>query len=331
MLTGTLAVYGRELDAVAFPASVCASTRRGRVDVAWSVLARSASRATASGRVLTLVAPEEDGVAAWALVEIAPREYRTVFLDPRDGRARGVAPFRTPRRFLRDLHRDWLLGENVGLTLVTTFALVLLGSLITGLRFWSRRATGGMARRYHRTASIVLAPFLAIVIVTTAWYWAENLFGFFELRPSGATPSIGAADVARVRAREATLPIDRLVAIAQAAYPELEIRSIAMPTARRAVFSVSGHAHEGALVRELANQVFVHPFTGEVLEVRRADRLGRLAWWEHVVDAIHFGTWGGDATRALWLTCGAACVALPLTGFAVRRARRRYAAPRPER
>jgi uncharacterized iron-regulated membrane protein len=324
MLTGSLAVYGRELDAIAYPASACAHARQGVLDVPWSVLAESASLAS-SGRVLTMVAPEVDGASAWALVEAGPRDYRYVFLDPHDGRARGIAPFRMPRRLLRDLHRALLLGENVGLTIVTSFALMLATSMITGLRFWSRHGTGGLSRRYHRYASAALSPFLVIVLVTTSWYWAENLFGFFELRPSGPTPSIGEATIARVRAHEPTLPIDQLVAIAQAAYPELEVHSIAMPTPRRAVFSVSGHAHESALVRELANQVFVDPFTGEVLEVRRADRLGPLAWWEHSVDAIHFGTWGGEPTRALWMTCGVACIALPLTGFAVRRARARYA------
>ncbi len=328
MVTGTLAIYGRELDALAFPAAACEHARRGVIDVPWSVLAASALRAVPGCRVLTLSAPEDDGAAAWALVEVAPREVRHVFCDPHDGRARGIAPFRTPHRFLRDLHRDWLLGENVGLTLVTTLVFALALSMFTGLAFWSRRAAGGISRRYHRLASITVLPFLTIVIVTTAWYWGENLAGLFELRPSGSIPRIDAEDVARIRAHEATMPIDELVAIAHAAYPELEIHLVAMPTARRTVFSVAGHADESSLVRELANQVFVHPYTGEVLEVRRASDLGPLAWWEHAVDAIHFGTWGGATTRALWMVLGIACALLPISGWIVRRQRAR-ASPHP--
>lgn len=327
MTTGALAIYGPEMDAVMFPSAACAGAERGRVDVPWSVLEASAVRAT-GGRVLTLSAPEADGASAWALVEVAPRDYRHVHLDPHDGRARGIAPFRTPRRFLRDLHRDWLLGENVGLTIVTSLGIVLAISVVTGLRFWTRRVTGGVSRRYHRLGSVSVLPFLAIVIVTTVWYWGENLAGLFELRPSGAIPAIGEEALGRLRAREATMPIDSLVEIAQRAYPELEIHLVAMPTARRAVFSVAGHADEDGLVRELANQVFVHPYTGEVLEVRRARDLGPLAWWEHAVDAIHFGTWGsvmggGSGTRALWMTFGIASALLPLTGWITRRARLR--------
>lgn len=321
MATGVLAVYAPEMDAVAYPAAACAGSERGHLDVPWSVLGASAVRAVPGARVITLSAPERDGASAWALVEVGPRDYRHVYLDPHDGRARGVAPFRTPRRLLRDLHRDWLLGENVGLTLVTSFALVLAASLATGLRFWSRRSTGGLVRRYHRIASVLLLPFLAVVVITTGWYWGENLFGLFRLRPSGEIPSIGPADVERVRAHADSLPIDDLVAAARAAYPELEVRLVAMPTARRPVFSVAGHADEDGLVRELANQVFVHPFSGHVLAVHRARDLGPLAWWEHVVDAIHFGTWGGAWSRACWLVLGAATALLPITGWLARRAR----------
>jgi uncharacterized iron-regulated membrane protein len=323
MLTGALAVYGRELDAVVYPSAACAHAVRGHLDVPWSVLEASAVRAVPGSHALTLVAPEDDGASAWALVEVARGEYRHVFLDPRDGRALGIAPFRTPHRFLRDLHRDWLLGENVGLTIVTSLGLALWISVITGLRFWSRRVTGGTARRYHRLASVVVAPFLAIVLVTTTWYWSENVAGFFDLRASGAIPTISAHDRARVRAHEPPLPIDRLVENATDAFPELEVRMVALPRPRREVLSVSGHADEGPLVRELANQVFVHPYNGDVLEVHRARDLGPVAWWEHAVDAIHFGTWGGSGTRALWLVLGVAAALLASTGWMIRRARMR--------
>jgi uncharacterized iron-regulated membrane protein len=325
-LTGSLAVYARTLDAWVFPSSVCAHARRGVIDVPWSALEASATRAVPGSHVLTLVAPEEDGASAWALVEGAPRAYRHVFLDPHDGRALGVAPFRTPRRLLRDLHRAWLLGENVGLFPVTALAFVLAASVWTGLRFWSRRGAGGAGRRYHRLASVALLPFLAVLVITGGWYFGEHLFGMFELRPSGALPSLPPALGERVRAREATLGTDALVETAQRAYPELAIHVVALPTPRRPFFAVSGHAGETSLVRELANEVFVQPYTGEVLEVRRARDLGPLAWWEHSVDAIHFGTWGSivdarDASRALTSVLGVATTALILAGAGIRRAR----------
>lgn len=326
MLTGALAVYGRELDQAMFPAASCAHAVRGHIDVPWSTLAASAEHAVSSSNVLTLVAPEEDGSSAWALVETTQHEYRHVFLDPHDGRARGIAPFRTPHRFLRDLHRDWLLGENVGLTLVTTLVFALAFSVMMGLRFWSRRGAGGVTRRYHRIASLTMLPFLLIVIVTSTWYWGENLAGLFDLRPSGAIPSIGTEALGRVRAHQPIMDIDRLVQHAVDAFPELEVHSVSLPTARRAVFSVSGHASETPLVRELANQVFVHPYNGDVLEVRRASDLGPLEWWEHAVDAIHFGTWGGRTTRALWLVLGIASALLPITGIGIRRMRTRRGA-----
>ncbi|MFO0684102.1 MAG: PepSY-associated TM helix domain-containing protein [Sandaracinus sp.] len=337
-LTGALAVYGRELEALAFPAAACAGTQRGHLDVAWSVLAERALAAVddSDARVLSLSAPEEDGAAAWALVQVAPRQYRYVFLDPRDGHARGVARFATPRRFLRDVHRSWMLGENVGLTIVTSLSLLLLVSLVTGLRVWARRHPPERWRRTHRLAGIALVPFLLVVIVTTVWYWGENLAGFFDVRPSGEIPSIGHDDVARVRRHEETMPVDVLVSHARSAYPELEVRFVSFPSVRRPVFSVSGHAGEGPLVRELANQVYLHPFNGDVLEVERATDLGAIAWWEHAVDAIHFGTWGdawglGALSRVLWLLGGLGSALLTITGFVVRRRRLDLRAPAPRR
>ncbi len=318
MLTGAIAIYGRELDTVWFPSSACAHAHRGHVDVPWSTLEASATRAVPTSHLLSMSAPEADGMSAWAMVETEARELRFVFLDPHDGRALGIAPYRTPHRFLRDLHRDWLLGENVGLTIVTSLALALVFSIVTGLRFWSRRVTGDRPRRYHRLASIAMLPFLLVVVVTTLWYWGENIAGFFELRPSGGIPHIAAADVSRVRRHEPTMSVDRLVAHAHDTFTDLEIRFVSMPTPRRPIFSVSGHASEGPLVRELANQVFVHPYNGDVLEVHRATDLGPLQWWEHAVDAIHFGTWGGSGTRALWCVLGLMSALVPFTGWIVR-------------
>ncbi len=319
LLTGALAVFAPELDALFYPCVRCDAARRGRLDVPWSRLEAGVAHVLPGAVPRVLNAPEEDGRSAWALVEIGPRDYRHVFFDPRDGRVLGIGPYRMPRRLLRDLHRSWLLGENVGLFVVTSLSFLLLGSILTGLRFWAPRGSREPLRRGHRLVSVAVLPFLALLVVTGVWYWGELVLGWADLHPSGPIPRM--ADAARLADEEPRRHVDELVAIAQAAWPELEIHVVAYPTTRRPVFSVHGAAGQGGLVRELANQVFVHPYDGTVMGVTRASALGPLGWWENVVDAIHFGTWGGTPSRATYLALGLLAAFLPLSGLVVRRRR----------
>jgi uncharacterized iron-regulated membrane protein len=323
LLTGSLAVFAPELDALFYPCVRCETARRGELDVPWSRLEENARHVLPSALPLVLNAPEEDGRSAWALVEIAPRDYRHVFFDPHDGRVLGVGAFRMPRRLLRDLHRSWLLGENVGLFLVTSLALFLATSIASGLRFWSPRGPRAPLRFGHRVVSAVMLPFLALLVTTGVWYWSELVFGWADLHPSGDVPRMQASDVARLREGEPIRDVDALVAVARGVWPELEIHAVAYPTVRRPTFSVFGTTGETGIVRDLANQVFVHPYDGSVMGVSRADELSGLGWWEHVVDAIHFGTWGGVPSRIAYVAFGLLAMSLPISGALIRRRRLR--------
>jgi uncharacterized iron-regulated membrane protein len=323
LLTGTLAVFAPELDELFYPCARCEHAERGRLDVPWSVLEANARGVLPTAVPRIINAPEEDGRSAWALVEIAPRDYRHVFFDPHDGRVLGVGPFRMPRRLFRDLHRSWLLGENVGLFLVTSLALFLATSIASGVRFWSPRGPRTPLRFGHRVVSITMLPFLALLVTTGLWYWGELVFGWADLHPSGDIPRMEAGDVARLRAGEPTRDVDALVAIASSAWPELEIHAVAYPTVRRPVFSVLGATDDDTLVRDLANQVFVHPYDGTVMGVTRAADLSAIGVWEHVVDAIHFGTWGGAPSRTAYVVFGLLAAFLPVSGWIIRRRRMR--------
>ena len=205
---------------------------------------------------------------------------------------------------------------------MTSIVFFLATSMVSGLRFWTPRGPRAPLRFGHRMASAALLPFLALLVTTGVWYWGELVLGWADVHPSGDIPRMEAQGVARLRAHEPTLGVEELVSIASAAWPELEVHAVAYPTVRRPVFSVFGGAREPTLVRELANQVFVHPYDGTVLAVTRAEELSPVAWWEHVVDAIHFGTWGGVFSRAFYVLCGLVATSLPISGWLVRRRRR---------
>lgn len=326
VITGTLATLSPELDRLLVPALRCDGARAGRLEVSFGALAEAARAAMPEGRLHSVAAPTDDGRCAIAMLEGEARVFHHVYLDPSDAGVTGMGSARTPQRFLRDLHRSLLLGENVGLFVVGLFSWVLLGAAWTGLRSLGafRRAliAGHGARRLHRRLAIVLLPFLGLVIVTSCWYFAEHVFGLFEIRATTIPVRRDTEIAERLTAGEATLGVDALVARAEAAYPEMTPTFVALAVPRRTYAVVTGPAGV-PFVRDQASQVFLAPFDGAVLEVVRADALNPLQRWEHGVDFLHFGTFAGRASRYLYTALGLALMTLVLTGVATRRARSR--------
>lgn len=316
-LTGTLATLSPELDRFLVPALRCDGAEESRLDVSFGALAEAARAAMPEGRLHSLAAPTEDGRCAIAMLEGEERVFHHVYLDPHDARISGTGTARTPQRFLRDLHRSLLLGENVGLFVVGLGAWVLLGSLLTGLRSLGalRRAwSGGSgARRLHRRLALLFVPFLSLVVLTSGWYFVEHVLGLFEIRATMIPVRRDAAIAERLRAGEATLDIDTLVARARDAYPEMRPTFVALAVPRRTYAVVTGPT-DVPFVRDQASQVFLSPFDGAVLEVVRADELEPVQRWEHGVDFLHFGTFGGRASRYLYTLFGAGLALLIATG-----------------
>ncbi len=326
VLTGGLATLSPELDALLVPELRCPGARRGVLDVSFGALMQGASEALPEARVHGLSAPAEDEQCAFALLEAPERTFHHVYFDPDTGEVRGRGTARTPRRVLRDLHRSLLLGENVGLTIVGLFSLVLAAALATGLSAigtWRRALSKGRgSRRAHRVLGLALLPFVSLVVLTSGWYLGEHLFGLFDVRVTEVPPQRDPDVARRLRAGEAGLEVDSLVAAARDAYPELAPQYVALAVPRRTYVVVTGDAGVPG-VRDLASQVFLDPFDGHVLRVQRADRLSLLGRWEHGVDFLHFGTFAGAPSRALYFALSLAVLSLIALGALGRWWRRR--------
>lgn len=326
LLTGTLATLSPELDALLVPALSCPEAQADELGISFGALERAAREAMPEARIHGLSAPTEDGQCAFVLLEYPERTYHHVYVDPSDGHVTGTGSARTPRRFLRDLHRSLLLGENVGLFVIGLFSWVLLGALVTGLRTLGplRRAVGAGrgSRRWHRRLALALLPFVALVVLTTGWYFVEHVLGMAEIRVTEVPPRRDAAIAARLTAGEATLDADALIARASVAYPELRPHFVALAVPRRTYVTVTGET-DVRYVRDLSSQVFLDPFDGHVLRVQRADALSPLGRWEHGVDFLHFGTFAGSASRYLYTLLGLAMLGLVAAGAVGRWWRRR--------
>jgi len=127
------------------------------------------------------------------------------------------------------------------------------------------------------------------------------------------SPTIDAATLARRGPMPTVLGVDRYVAIAQAALPGLDVKTIELPNAPSEPVYIDGQA-SAWLVRHYANHVLLDTVDGAVLRVKRAEDLSPAYLWLDTVDPLHFGNFVGLATKLLWAVSGVAVSGLTFTG-----------------
>ncbi|GAA0752067.1 MULTISPECIES: PepSY-associated TM helix domain-containing protein [Sphingomonas] len=312
LATGTLAVFAHEIDWLVTPAM--RATPQSGPKVSWGTLAAAAVRAEPKGRLQTLYAPIDPWFTAEAWVDMGGGAPRRVYLDPWSGRVAGTRGWANVHRFLRQVHRHLMLPTRIGIPIVTTLALLLLASLITGLvtykKWWRgffRMPRGGDLRRVtgdvHRLGGLWSLWFVTLIAVTGLWYLVESLGGNAavpELPTSEAVVSIptGAA-------------LDRLVSMAAQARPSLKIREIRF-TKRNGVILLG--QDRAWLVRDRANGIAIDAATGKILASLDGRNLNAHQRISEMADPLHFGTFGGMPTKILWFLFGLILTGLSVTG-----------------
>lgn len=322
LLTGTFATLAHEIDWLIFPAMRVAV--QDRPYAGWGTWAASAEAAEPDADIITLSAPVDPWFAASALMVRESGESVYVQVDPWTGRARGTVPWGNAHRFLRNIHRHLMMPVAIGVPIVTSLGFVLLGSLVTGLvaykKFWRgwlkwprwRRGRPGEARHWtgglHRWLGLWSLWFVALMAVTSVWYFVEQL--------GAAAPPLPAPEVGTRGADPQGPELDRVVAVARAAQPDLRIRAISFPYEGDPGIIVEGQAR-AILVRDRTNAVFVEPDELRALLSTRGERLGVHQRISEMADPLHFGTWGGLATKLVWFVFGLALTALSVSGVVI--------------
>lgn len=322
-LLGTLTTIGHELDWLARPAlrvSVPDGTMPGAY-VSWGRL-DAALRAQYPDRTIQrLTLPQGSRFAAEARVLTPQGQQRLVYIDPYRAVITGDGGRETIHATLRLLHRQFYLPNigdvNIGIYLSTPFALVILLLLVSGLtiypRFWRglfrlrlHQGTGPLLHDLHRLVAGWSLWFLLAVALTGMWYFAERLLYDLgtSLEPPAPKATLSAA---------APLPLDTLIAQAQAAFPELKIRAVYYPRRTGEALRLDGQAGD-LVVRDRANKVYLDPNTGLLLAVERIEGQGVWQRWRATVDPLHFGDFAGLASRLVWFLFGSGLTALVFSG-----------------
>lgn len=252
-----------------------------------------------------------DGVAWTSFLSTPDGRWQRARVDPYDGEVvrSGARLYLTD--YLRQLHYNFFWGW--GFYLVCLIALPLLLSIVSGLLFYKRwwrhlfrlevsKGLHAFGSSLHRLLGVWTLVFGLLMAGTGLWYLAEAELVPYEVAyPS--TPSLATETVAEHGPTPELRPLDDYVAAATEAVPALDPTGISLPRSSDGTVKVEGRAGQW-LVRDRANAVFLNPYTTEVVDVRRSEKMGALSWWVHVADALHFGYWGGLATKFLWALFG---------------------------
>jgi len=333
--SGTFAVFGHEWDWLADPARRVAVSET----VAWDRVGETLDRELPKMRWSTLVAPLEPGQPVVA-VGSAPRgQLEYALLDPGSGRLTGRRNVLSVQVYLRQFHKTFVVPY--GIYAVTLLGIALLVSAVTGLlsyrRFWRHpfRLRSGRGLRVwtadaHRTLGVWSFLLAIVIALTGVWYLVEAAgHDLAEARIEPEPPTLSGERLAALGPSPTRLPIEALVDAARGEMPDLDVGMVRLPGEVGEPVRIDGQT--GAwLVRDRASRVYLDPFSGEVLGTQRAEALNPLHRWSDTADPLHFGTFGGLTTKALWFLFGLLLSMAVLAGPALaelRRAKRQGVSP----
>ena len=337
-LTGSLVVYLPELRRAVVPGGTIVEVRGQALPLEASLQAWRSARPADALRSLYL-----DGGDAMALNfrSVSPSGERIhTFIDQYTARPVFVHNYEhsTLEWFFR-LHADLLAGET-GRWVVGWFGLALALMSVSGLLLWWRglrnwrRGFGYESRAtwrrklwdWHNLAGFFSSALLLAVSLSGAYFSFPAAYRQIVARLTGTAAELPALRVAPV-APDGWRPLDTLVRAAQDAIPDGTPTMVNFPITPRDPLTVR-LKRPGDMHRIGYNYVVLDPQSARVLRVEcfREQPLGVRVI--RFMVPLHYGTFGGTATRILYILLGLVPPLLFVTGCVMwwnRAARKRVA------
>ena len=283
----------------------------------WTDWYNAVQSAHPGGRVLSIDLPQGPHSPVRATVAYASDDWRSVLVDPHTARVIGTLGEFGVARFFRSFHKQLYIYPGSlphGVYAVGPLGVVLLLSLGTGLLFYRFRWRDLLMRgpwvnrrafwsALHRATGMWVIPVAIVITATGVWYLVERVLQDASIRiPVGqvlrSTPT-APADAGGAW----PIAIDDAVARAEQAVPNLRVQSVSFSNDARRWLTLTGQT-DAWLVRDEANSVRLDPYSGQIQEVMVAAGLHPITRLAHTADILHFGTFGGLATKILWLIIG---------------------------
>ena len=326
--TGSLLVFHDRLEASVHP-QLTHVTPQGKA-VSIDAIATSVHQADPNGEIEFILLPKEPEESLKVKVKSDEREL-AVFVNPYTGAILGWWGFENIlTHFLLKIHMTLLAGK-VGEIVVGICGLFLLILCLTGVTLWSgwkklipafkirwRSPNPILSYDLHQVSGIIAVIFLTFISLTGIFLvLAHNSQAFLSLffdRP--AEPQL-----------VAVAPEAKPITIAEA----IEIGDLELPNSQTTGLAFAEDERKITVQKKYPNDIFdgglssvaIDRFTGKVLAVQKVlqpsigNRIAKL-----VVD-LHFGTFGGLASRILYIFVGLSPSVLFITGLTMYRLRRR--------
>jgi uncharacterized iron-regulated membrane protein len=319
--SGTVATVSREIDWLLNPAM---RVTPGPERATWGTIEAAVRHAFPEARINSFSAPEGAASAAEIGIDLGEQSSIRVYVDPYTAKVTGSSSYFNVQRFFRSFHMNLFSGK-FGYYVVFSLSLFLLASLVTPLifykRWWQRffrlktdKGLKVLVSDAHKTFGLWAIWFAAIIGLTGVWYLFEGARLDFG---DGKVVFAGTHEAAVVRVpslpetvRNAALPIDTLVAKAREHRPDLVIRTISWDGGLLYIDGQSTHW----LVRDRANKLYLDPRDGAVVFSQFASGQPLYWRWSDTADPLHFGDFGGLATKLVWFVFGLGLTGLTLTG-----------------
>ena len=319
LITGTLAVFSHEIDWLTNSAKrVDSSTVQG---MNWQAVYEGVQQHYGDRNYQNLRAPRDPWYSAELVYILDGEERRRAFFHPTTGEFLGEGRWFNWQRFFRMSHRHLMMPTIIGVSIVGLLGVMLFISFISSFYIYPKWWRGFFRKPrthhpkvfwgdMHRLMGVWSQWFILIISVTGIWYLVERWGG------SASYPSKGKAITEQAIA-EPTNPttkmFEQMLLQVNNEYPELEITNIRFPFKGGQGVAFTGSA-DAVLVRPRANLISFDPVSGEVLAKNKGVDMSLHQRISEAADPLHFGYFGGMATKILYFVFGCLLSALALTG-----------------
>lgn len=356
-LSGSLAAVSNEVIWLLDPAVRATAPGSDAPLAPYSDMAAAATAAV-PGSAVAYLRQRTDAMAVEVILWGPGGGFVTALVNPYTATVQKVSDTMLFQDVVRSLH-GWLLmpwqdGYSLGYYAVAVTGLPLLVAVGTGLvvyrRFWqgflSPRLRIGLGARIfwgdlHRLIGLWSLWFLLLTGLTALWFLVQAILWhthtpYLTPEPELSRQAVPYTTTGTRPAPDATQPaVDRAVAAVQAQIPGLSIRWIGWPEHTLAPFAIAGTG-PNPLFNDRTYGGYVNPWgsensgpddSGPVLVLRSGPAdLTAVEWVDHLADPLHYGSFGGVATKILWALLGLAVTVLSFSGMLMWRHR---TAPKP--
>ncbi|QYJ80393.1 PepSY-associated TM helix domain-containing protein [Shewanella acanthi] len=334
-LSGTVAVLSHEITWLTNPAAR-AENPDNRPAKSIDELMRAVEEAYPTAQVLSAMNYEPYLVNSITFTDV-DKPYAIAYVNQYTGEVQQVNEGLTFIDFMRSLH-GWLLfpwqsSYSIGYYLVSSMAIMMLASLITGLvvykRFWRSflapklRLTQGkktLLSDLHKLSGVWSIWFIALMSVTGLWYLTQAIFWHadIDIEPHAPLVAIEQLPLSNQTASDVvpSAPVSLAEALntAKARYPDFEASYVMLPEHQRDMYHLMGSG-DHIFYDRYSYSVSVNPWTGEIAMESSPETMNTLQTLTHIADPLHYGTLGGIWTKLLWFFFGLILSGMSITGF----------------